>query len=185
MRAAMIVLLAALAALGAGCGGSDDSAAPPVPEGYRELRGPDWTLAHPAGWSVEAARRGSGGGSVREVLGTPGSTGLPPQVVVGRSQQAAGDLEAAALELKTDNRVRRSRWTVLSEKPVEVAGARAARMIEARYLEVAGAGTAPVRTVDLLVRTPDGAQLDVLVRAPEADFDRSGLRKVLETFRVR
>jgi hypothetical protein len=182
----MVLIVATIAlALGAGCGGGE--AAPPaaVPEGFRELRGADWTLAHPAGWSVSPRRAGSGGGTVSEVLGPPGSAGLPPQVVVGRSQRAPGDLDAAALELKTDNRVRRSRWTVLSEQPVEIAGARAARLIEARYLEVAGESTEPVRTVDLLVRTPEGAQLDLLVRAPEDDFDRSGLRTVLQTFRVR
>jgi hypothetical protein len=41
-----------------------------------------------------------------------------------------------------------------------------------------------VRTIDLLVRTESGTQLDLLVRAPASDFEGTRLRDVVESFRV-
>ena len=58
-------------------------------------------------------------------------------------------------------------------------------MIEADYIEKTGTGTTPVKTIDLLVRTKDDAQLDFLMRAPQADFDRVRLNEVLDTIRLK
>ena len=59
------------------------------------------------------------------------------------------------------------------------------RLIEADYLEVTSkTETTPVRVIDVLVRTDDGVQLDFLLRAPRADFDRARLDEVLDTLRL-
>jgi hypothetical protein len=68
--------------------------------------------------------------------------------------------------------------------PFELDGADQARVIEAGYIERTTGGTTPVRTIDLLVRTQDGDQLDFLMRAPSADFDRVRLNEVLDTIRL-
>ena len=69
--------------------------------------------------------------------------------------------------------------------PYQLAGAKGAHLVEATYNEVTGAKTTPVRTIDVLAQTDDGVAFDLFLRAPAADFDRSGLRKVLGTFRLK
>ena len=58
-------------------------------------------------------------------------------------------------------------------------------MTEARYDEVTGSTTTPVRTIDLHVRTEDGMLYDFLVRGPDADFDKDRLREAIDTFRIK
>lgn len=165
-------LVLALAACGSDAGGSSG-----VPQGFKRLDGPGYTLAYPAGWQpLEAA--GSQGAQ-----GPKGTGGLAPQAAVGRGKVTA-PLDLAVDGLKADNRVRRAGYTVVRDAPYAVAGAKGAHLVEATYKEVTGASTTPVRTIDVLVQTKGGVALDLFLRAPTADFDRSGLRKVLSTFRL-
>jgi hypothetical protein len=167
-----VTRLIALALLLAGCGG--EAAAPSAaPRGYTRLDGPGYTLAYPAGWQ----RLDTAGG--RGAQGPKGTGGLAPQAVVGRGKVTA-PLPESVHGLEADNRVRRAGYAVVRETPYEVAGAAGARLLEATYR----VGATPVRTIDVLVQTRAGVAYDVFLRAPDADFDRAGLRKVLATFRL-
>jgi hypothetical protein len=169
------VLFAALVI--AGCGGGGGGSSADVPDGFKTLTGDGWTLAYPATWEVSEVN-----GS-RLAQGPKGVGGLAPQTAVAR------DLKPPPFELsidafKSDQTLRRGNWKITRDAEFDLDGANAARVIEADYIERTGAGTTPVKTIDLLVRTKDGTQLDFLMRAPQADFDRVRLDEVLDTIRL-
>jgi hypothetical protein len=175
-----MVLAALVACVAAGCGSDSggSSSGGGVPDGFKRLDGPGYTLAYPSSWQpLEAA--GSQGAQ-----GPKGTGGLAPQAAVGRGKVTA-PLKLAVDGLKADNRVRRAGYKVVRDAPYHLDGARGAHLVEATYNEVTGAKTTPVRTIDLLAQTEKGVAFDLFLRAPEADFDRSGLRKVLGTFRLK
>ena len=168
-RLAMILALVI-----AGCGGAGSAS---TPDGFKTLSGDGWSLAYPSAWEVSEVN-----GS-RLAQGPKGVGGLAPQTAVAR------DLKPPPFELsidafKSDQTLRRGNWTITRDAKFDLDGADAARVIEADYIEKTGTGTTPVKTIDLLVRTKDGAQLDFLMRAPQADFDRVRLNEVLDTIRL-
>jgi hypothetical protein len=172
----MILFAAGLLALSA-CGGEDDPASA-APDGFKTLTGSDWTLAYPAGWSVTEVN-----GS-RLAQGPKGTGGLAPQTAVARDVKPP-PFDVSIDAFKSDQTLRRGNWTITRDAEYKLAGADRARVIEADYIERTGAGTTPVKTIDLLVRTKDNDQLDFLMRAPQADFDRVRLNEVLDTIRLK
>jgi hypothetical protein len=157
----------------AGCGGGTEPAA--VPDGFERLDGPAFTFAHPSGWSrVET-------GDLLGAQGAKGTAGLEPQAVVGSQKTPGGSLDIIINAFKTDAMTRRANWKIVREERVDVEGAEDARLTEARYDE----GSTPVRTIDLHVMAEDGTLYNLLVRAPEADFERLRLREVIDTFRLK
>jgi hypothetical protein len=176
-----MVLTALVACAAAGCGsdsGGGASGGGGVPSGFKQLDGPGYTLAYPASWQPldVAGSRGA--------QGPKGAGGLAPQAAVGRGKVTA-PLNLTVNGLKADNRVRRAGYKVVRDAPYQLAGAKGAHLVEATYNEVTGAKTTPVRTIDVLAQTDDGVAFDLFLRAPAADFDRAGLRKVLTTFRLK
>jgi hypothetical protein len=159
----------------AGCGGAAKSA--DVPDGFKTLSGDGWTLAYPSGWQVSEVN-----GS-RLAQGPKGVGGLAPQAAVARDVKPP-PFEISLDAFKADQTLRRGNWKVTKDAKFELDGADQARVIEADYIEKTTGGTTPVRTIDLLVRTEEGAQLDFLMRAPSADFDRVRLNEVLDTIRL-
>jgi hypothetical protein len=176
MRKAALVTLLVLAGCGGG-GGSEQAAS--VPKGFKTMDGPDYTFAYPASWRTLDDIQGAKGAQ-----GPTGASGLAPQAAVGRGK-ANASLDLSVDGFKTDNRVRRAQWTIVKDEDYKVDGAKGAHMIEATYKEVTGSTTTPVRTIDVLVQTKQGVALDLFLRAPDADFDKVGLRKVLDTFRLK
>ena len=174
----LAALLVALSACGSDSGGGASGGGGGVPQGFKQLDGPGYTLAYPASWQpLEVA--GSHGAQ-----GPKGTGGLAPQAAVGRGKVTA-PLNLTVNGLKADNRVRRAAYKVVRDAPYHLDGAKGAHLVEATYNEVTGAKTTPVRTIDVLAQTDDGVAFDLFLRAPEADFDRAGLRKVLTTFRLK
>lgn len=173
MRRAALLIVACWIA---GCGGGGGSSAD-LPEGFKSLSGDGWTLAYPAGWEVSLVN-----GS-RLAQGPKGVGGLAPQAAVARDVKPP-PFEISLDAFKSDQTLRRGNWKVTKDAKFELDGADEARVIEADYIEKTTGGTTPVRTIDLLVRTKDGAQLDFLMRAPQADFDRVRLNEVLDTIRL-
>ena len=57
MRSKLTSLLIATFLLAA-CGGGEEPAATPVPDGFTELSGDGWSFAHPSGWQVSAVAGG-------------------------------------------------------------------------------------------------------------------------------
>jgi hypothetical protein len=171
-RAAVLIVAMVIA----GCGGGGSSSAE-APEGFKTLSGDGWSLAYPAAWQVSEAN-----GS-RLAQGPKGVGGLAPQTAVARDVKPP-PFEIALDAFKADQTLRRGNWKITRDAEFKLDGADAARVIEADYVEKTGTGTTPVRTIDLLVRTEDGAQLDFLMRAPSQDFDRVRLNEVLDTIRL-
>jgi hypothetical protein len=172
MRAAAVLIVALLLA---GCGGDGSSA--DVPEGFKSLSGDGWTLAYPAGWAVSEVD-----GS-RLAQGPKGEGGLAPQAAVARDAKPP-PFDVSLDAFKSDQLVRRGNWKITRDAAFKLDGADQAHVIEADYVEKTTGGTTPVRTIDLLVRTQDGDQLDFLMRAPSTDFDRVRLNEVLDTIRL-
>jgi hypothetical protein len=169
-----VIRLIALALLVAACGGESDAGPATVPGGFKRLNGPGYTFAYPASWKPLEA------GGTRGAQGPKGTGGLAPQAAVGRGPVTA-PLDLAVQGLKADNRVRRAAYKVVRDEPYHVAGAKDSHLVEATYRDA----TTPVRTIDVLVQTKQGVAFDLFLRAPEADFDRAGLRRVLATFRLK
>jgi hypothetical protein len=171
-----MVLLTALVL--AGCGGDSGSASSSdVPAGFKTLKGDGWTLAYPEAWQVSNVN-----GS-RLAQGPTGTGGLAPQAAVARDVKPP-PFELSLDAFKSDQTLRRGNWKITRDAAYKLDGADKARVIEADYIEKTEGGTTPVRTIDLLVRTKDGNQLDFLMRAPSADFDRVRLNEVLDTIRL-
>jgi hypothetical protein len=174
----LAALVVGLSACGSDSGGGSSSSSGGVPQGFKQLDGPGYTLAYPAGWQPldVAGNRGA--------QGPKGTGGLAPQAAVGRGKVTA-PLNLSVQGLKADNRVRRAGYKVVRDAPYHLDGAKRARLVEATYNEVTGTKTTPVRTIDVLAQTEGGEAFDLFLRAPTADFDRSGLRKVLGSFRLK
>ena len=173
-------MLTAVLALFAGCGGggAKRGSQAQVPKDFKTLSGDGWTLAYPSSWTVSEVN-----GS-RLAQGPKGTGGLAPQAAVARDVKPP-PFEISLDAFKADQTLRRGNWKITRNAKVELDGAEQARVIEADYIEKTVGGTTPVRTIDLLVRTDDGAQLDFLMRAPQADFDRARLDEVLDTIRLK
>jgi hypothetical protein len=174
--------LAALTMLAAGCGGGDDNAPPPVPQGFVREQGAKWTFARPRDWAQIEAQQTPG----KELLGFQsglGPEGLPAQVGLGLNPRYPGALGEAVQFAKEQSEIKYPGYKVLDEREIELAGADGYR-IDAQYDSFQD-DPVPVRTVDLLVQTSQGTQMNFFVRASAADFDRLDLERVVKTFRVR
>ena len=177
MRSKLTTILIATVLLVAGCGG-EEPVASSVPQGFTELSGDGWSLAHPSGWQVSDVA----GGKLAQ--GARGTGGLAPQAGVA-SDPKPPPFDLALEAFNADQTLKRAKRRVVRDEDFELAGAERARLIEADYLEVTSkTETTPVRVIDVLVRTEDGVQLDFLLRAPRADFDRARLHEVLDTIRL-
>jgi hypothetical protein len=179
MRSLTVILTTAALAL-AGCGGDEGGEqAAAVPQGFKELAGDGWSLAHPSDWQVTQSEAGP------LAQGPKGTGGLAPQAGVARDPQPP-PFDLALEAFNADQTLKRAKRNVTRDEAFELDGAEEARLIEADYLErTSDTATTPVKTIDVLVRTEDGAQLDFLLRAPRADFDRARLDEVLDTIRLR
>jgi hypothetical protein len=176
--------LAALAILAPGCGGGggDDDPPPPVPDGFVREQGREWTFARPRDWSAVEANPTPG----KELLGfesAVGPDGLPAQVGLGLNPDYPNELSQAVQLAKEQSDITYPGYKVLREREVELAGADAYR-IDAEYRSFQD-DPVTVRTVDLLVQTPDDVQMNFFVRAAATDFDRLELERIVQTFRVR
>ena len=173
--------LAVLAVLAPACGG-DEQSPPPVPDGFVREQGRAWTFARPREWSQIEARETPG----KELLGFQsglGPAGLPAQVGLGLNPNYPNELGQAVQLAKEQSQITYPGYKVLREREVELDGADAYR-IDAQY-DSFQEDPVPVRTVDLLVQTPDSTQMNFFVRAAATDFERLGLERIVETFRVR
>ena len=190
----MGTVLAALGVLGAlgvlaGCGGADEptrpAPPPPTPPGFEAVAGEHYTFARPRDWQAipTSGKQAEG----KEILGfqSPGegTGGLPSQVGLGLNRAYRDPLAKAVSLAKDENQIVYPEYEVLAERSVTVAGGEAYR-IDAEYSSFT---EAPVRvkTVDLLVQTPDRVQLNFFVRGPAEDFDRLRLPEILDSFRLR
>jgi hypothetical protein len=182
IRIAVGAALGGIAALAAACGGDDAPAPPPTPSGFVREEGRQWTFARPRDWSAIGAAAAPG----KELVGfesAPGPAGLPAQVGLGIAPDYPNELSQAVQLAKEQSEITYPGYEVLEEREIELAGADAYR-IDAEYRSFQDEPV-PVRTVDLLVQTEDAVQMNFFVRAAASDFDRLGLERIVETFRLR
>jgi hypothetical protein len=182
MTRRLVIFGVALAILAPACGGDDDDAPPPVPSGFVREQGREWTFARPREWSAVETKPTPG----KELLGFQsalGSAGLPAQVGLGLNPDYPNELAQAVQLAKEQSEITYPGYKVLHEREVELAGANAYR-IDAEYPSFQD-DPVPVRTVDLLVQTPDDVQMNFFVRAAATDFERLDLERIVQTFRVR
>jgi hypothetical protein len=182
IRIAVGAALGSIAALAAACGGDDAPAPPPTPSGFVREEGRQWTFARPRDWSAIGAAAAPG----KELVGfesAPGPAGLPAQVGLGIAPDYPNELSQAVQLAKEQSEITYPGYEVLEEREIELAGADAYR-IDAEYRSFQDEPV-PVRTVDLLIQTKDAVQMNFFVRAAASDFERLGLERIVETFRLR
>ena len=97
---------------------------------------------------------------------------------------ARNDLRDVVKLHKGMQRVRFTTYDVTRDEPVEVPGAQAAHVVDARYTMDSQGAKVLVREVNLLVQTKDGRQLDFFVRSPARDYAAARLATVFDSFRV-
>jgi hypothetical protein len=181
-RLALGAVLGGIAALAASCGGEDPPAPPPTPSGFVREEGREWTFARPSDWSAVTTAETPG----KELIGFEsalGPAGLPAQVGLGVNPDYPNRLSQAVQLAKEQSEITYPGYKVVEEREIELAGAEAYR-IDAEYRSFQDEPV-PVRTVDLLIQTEDAVQMNFFVRAAATDFDRLGLERIVETFRLR
>ena len=170
----------------AACGGAEqpERRAPtpvqPPPTGFVTVQDARYAYARPSGWTrVTGRSKGLVG-----FQSAPGSNDLPSQVGLGINPRFPNTLGDAVRLAKDESRIVYPRYRIRSERPVALPrGARGWR-IDAEYASFQ-AKPVTVRTIDLLVQTPEKVQMNFFVRAPLADFERERLGEALDSFQLR
>jgi hypothetical protein len=165
----------------AGCGSGEPEAEPrsAPPAGFARYDASGISFDHPAKWTRDTPAEGQ-----VEFYGTPGEGGLPPQVVIGDAP-SRNSLEQVVEVHKGMQKVRFTTYDVTRDEPVELAGAEAAHVVDARYTMVSQGAKVLVRETNLLVQTADGRQLDFFVRSPARDYTAAKLGAIFDSFRLR
>jgi hypothetical protein len=185
-RATVILLLLAVATAASGCrnAGGDDPAAAATPTGFTTYQAPRYSIAYPAGWQLSEKPSATGGPPVLSILGPAGTGGFPPQIAVGHDTNYPSDFDDA-MEVYRLTAIGQT-GTVVSDQPIQLAGAERAQRTEYTEPQQDRDGQQyTIRVVDLHVLTPAHTMFDVLVRAPQEDFDGAQLTQALNTFRVK
>lgn len=146
------LLAAALVPLGAaGCGGSDESGAATTPDGFRETKAADFSLAVPSDWQVEKLTSDSKGETIQ--ARPPGTDINRAQLRVGSARDYDSGIDGAVTVTEGEVPVRRPGATRVASKPIDVPGAEDARRIE--WTVPAGGGLQPARIVTVLALSKD------------------------------
>ncbi len=176
-------LVATVAALTACGGGGEDKAA--TPDGFKRSETRYFSFAHPAAWQVEVRKPRSQASTnelVAETIGPAGTAGQRPDVVVGATPDYHSGIDGLVQVNELSSKTQFVGRRVLSNKKAEVAGAKAARLIEA---EVPAQDGTKVRTFDLLSISDKRLAVSMFVAVAAADVDRSRVREILDSLQVR
>jgi hypothetical protein len=181
--------LLALATGAAGCsfgpfGGDGGRAAPAAPPaGFTTYQAPRFSIAYPNGWTVSEKPNSSGGPPVISILGAVGSGGFQPQIAVGHDTDYRSDFDDAMEVFRTVSIGQAGQ--VVADQPTTLPGAERAQRTEYTLQQQGPDGRQhTIRVVELHALTPAKTMYDVLVRAPQQDFDKAGLLRALDSFRV-
>ena len=170
MNARRALLLPALLALAAGCGGGDELAGKAeVPEGYTTYRGDGVSLAYPKRWQVHTRKDSDGGSSVRI---TPRSQAKTPSGLI--LLVASPDAEKRfANNVKGRRAVMRqvSKAKIESDEEVDVPGTKEAHRLTATAPPRAGTDPVEIKSDSLDLLRDNGDTLTVVVAAPQRDGD--------------
>jgi hypothetical protein len=184
----MALALAAMTLL-AGCGGGSDAEEPSAPEGWKVTESEFFSFSHPSDWSVRTrpAPTGTEGETVTQVT-APRSGGDPLAViVVGATPKFTSGFDGA-VELNESNAlVRFPGRKKIGERDLDVPGAKDAKLVESEVPAgtTAGAPRAPVRIFDVIAMSEEDTAVNMAAQVLAADVDRSRVRDVLDSLRLR
>jgi hypothetical protein len=183
LAAALLVTMAA-----AGCSSGKDkspasqAAAPPA-AGFATYQGPTYTIAYPQGWQVTQQPTSTGGPPSTLIKGPIGPGGFHPIIGVGHDTNYSSDFNDA-MELFRTAAIGKSGHLV-TDQATSWPGAAKAQRTEYTIQQPGTDGQAyTIRVIELHAITPARTMFDVLVRAPEQNFDQAVLGKALESFRI-
>lgn len=178
-------LAAAVVAVAACGGGGDDSNAPATPQGFRRSETRYFSFAHPSAWPVEVRKpqqQRNPGELIAEAIGPAGTAGQRPDVVVGATPDYHSGIDGLVQVNELSAKTQFAQRKVISRKATKVAGAKAARLIEA---EVPAKDGTPVRTFDLLSISDKRTAVSMFIAVPAADVTRARVREILASLQVR
>ena len=184
------VMVAALLALAlGGCGSDDEQGAPAAPEGWRVNESKWFAFSHPPDWTARTrpAQTGNPGETVTE-LTAPRSGSEPLAVVVVGATPKYGSGFRGLLEANESNAlVRFSGARVVDERDLDLPGAKDAKLIERELAPGSGAGapTVPLRIFDVVALSEDDTAVNMAAQVKAADVDRSRVKQVLDSLRLR
>jgi hypothetical protein len=167
------------------CGGGDADKAPATPQGFKRSETKYFSFAHPAAWQVEVRKprkQLNAGELVAESIGPAGTAGQRPDVVVGVTPDYRSGLDGMVQLSELSSKTQFVGRRVLSRKDAKVAGANAARLIEA---EVPAQDGTLIRTFDLLSISDKRTAVSMFIAVAAADVDRSRVREILRSLQVR
>jgi hypothetical protein len=159
LRAAALVAAALVPFAVAGCGGGDGGGAATMPQGFRETKAADFSLAVPSDWKVEKLVSDSKGETIQ--ARPPGTDVNRAQLRVGSARDYGSDINAAVTLTEGEIPVRRPGATRVASKPIDVRGAQDARRIE--WTVPAGGGLGPARIVTVLALSKDRTLVNLSV----------------------
>ena len=171
----ILVALAAVAALLAGCGGDDLSGDADVPDGWQTVREGDLSFAIPGDWRV-SRRSGRDGARVIEAHG-PGDEELAPAARV-LMETAPGTPVDTMLRLRATADERLPDADIQEPREVELDGAERAARWTTTYKASAGAG----RIDGLSAAREDGSSISV--RALSLDRDDVDTEAIADSVRL-
>jgi hypothetical protein len=177
--------LAATVVVVAACGGGGDEKPPATPQGFTRSETKYFSFAHPRAWSVDVRRpeqQRNPGELVAETIGPAGTAGQRPDVVVGATPDYRSGIDGLVQVNELSARTQFAQRKVISRKATNVAGAKAARLIEA---EVPAKDGTPVRTFDLLSISDKRTAVSMFIAVPAADVTRARVREILGSLQVR
>jgi hypothetical protein len=181
---AMLLLVVAMAATACGRSGGDEQASAALPAGFTTYQAPLFSIAYPDGWTVSEKPNYTDGPPIVVIQGPNGSGGFAPQIAVGHDTGYGSDFDDA-MEVFRIVSIGQT-GTVISDQPITLVGAaRAQRTEYTEPLHGTDGRQYPIRIVEVHAMTPARTMYDVLVRAPQQDFDAARLTNALDSFQVR
>jgi hypothetical protein len=176
--------LAATIVAVAACGGGGGDKAPATPQGFKRSQTKYFSFAHPSAWSLEVRKpqtQTNPGELVAETIGPAGSGGQRPDVVVGATPDYHSGLDGLVQVNELSSKTQFIGRRVLSRKDAKVAGAKAAKLIEA---EVPARDGTKVRTFDLLSISDKRTAVSMFIAVAAADVDSARVREILDSLQV-
>jgi hypothetical protein len=177
MRTMRFAIAFTIAALLAGCGGDELSGEADVPDGYSLYRGEGVSFAHPDAFEAEAKTNANG---IKEITLRDPASDDGAWILLTVAPERGDDIEplARSVRVATESVFK---GEVADEREVDVAGATAARRLDARLPSRSGAEFA---RESLLVLAPDERFYILSATVPESGEAAIDRDAVIRSFRL-
>jgi len=183
-RPLLLVLVLALTALVAGCGGGGDfEGTAGAPSGYATYKRDGVSIAYPKGWKVARQQDSDGGSSTR--ITPPDTKETPFGLILLSASPDAEKRFANAVKGRRAVMKAASDAKLDSDEEIDVPGAKEAHRLKATVPAKAGTDPVEVKADSLDLLRDSGDALTVVVAAPQRDGDDElDPAKVIESVRL-